>query len=190
MCYYSAAIHAHYLSLPNLSPRIASTCFFVRLPWLLQWGHNFRPDYLRLADFAKAAKANARLALTATATPRVGQALLGSRLVCLEKTNTKSLLLVISVFRSVEAEQLFFCFLFFPDTSFASSHFRSHVVSALSWLPFGSTGFDVSVAISSPQRSFALPAHRCDGRAVFLPERPPPVMKAPHAWGQGALSKF
>ncbi|CAN0423902.1 unnamed protein product, partial [Hapterophycus canaliculatus] len=39
--------------------------------WLRQWGHNFRPDYLRLADFAKAAKANARLALTATATPKV-----------------------------------------------------------------------------------------------------------------------
>lgn len=37
-----------------------------------QWGHNFRPDYLRLADFAKAAKASARLALTATATPKVG----------------------------------------------------------------------------------------------------------------------
>lgn len=37
----------------------------------VQWGHNFRPDYLRLADFAKAAKAKARLALTATATPKV-----------------------------------------------------------------------------------------------------------------------
>eukprot|EP00903_Cladosiphon_okamuranus_P013126 g12242.t1 len=36
-----------------------------------EWGHNFRPDYLRLADFAKASKANARLALTATATPKV-----------------------------------------------------------------------------------------------------------------------
>eukprot|EP00752_Nemacystus_decipiens_P008801 g7854.t1 len=36
-----------------------------------EWGHNFRPDYLRLADFAKAAKATARLALTATATPKV-----------------------------------------------------------------------------------------------------------------------
>ncbi|CAM9160756.1 unnamed protein product [Laminaria digitata] len=36
-----------------------------------EWGHNFRPDYLRLADFARAAKASARLALTATATPKV-----------------------------------------------------------------------------------------------------------------------
>lgn len=37
-----------------------------------KWGHNFRPDYLRLADFARAANAKTRLALTATATPKVG----------------------------------------------------------------------------------------------------------------------
>lgn len=36
-----------------------------------EWGHNFRPDYLRLAAFARAANAGARLALTATATPKV-----------------------------------------------------------------------------------------------------------------------
>ncbi|MEX0642115.1 MAG: ATP-dependent DNA helicase RecQ [Pirellulales bacterium] len=36
-----------------------------------EWGHNFRPDYLRLAQFAKACRAERVLALTATATPQV-----------------------------------------------------------------------------------------------------------------------
>jgi ATP-dependent DNA helicase RecQ len=36
-----------------------------------EWGHNFRPDYLKLARFARAAGAERVLALTATATPRV-----------------------------------------------------------------------------------------------------------------------
>lgn len=37
------------------------------------WGHNFRPDYLKLADFAAELKAGRLLALTATATPRVSE---------------------------------------------------------------------------------------------------------------------
>lgn len=36
-----------------------------------EWGHNFRPDYLRLARFAKSCRAERILALTATATPKV-----------------------------------------------------------------------------------------------------------------------
>jgi ATP-dependent DNA helicase RecQ len=36
-----------------------------------EWGHNFRPDYLKLAGFAKLCNAERLLALTATATPRV-----------------------------------------------------------------------------------------------------------------------
>jgi len=36
-----------------------------------EWGHNFRPDYLKLAAFARAANAERVLALTATATPKV-----------------------------------------------------------------------------------------------------------------------
>jgi ATP-dependent DNA helicase RecQ len=36
-----------------------------------EWGHNFRPDYLKLAHFAKLCKAERTLALTATATPQV-----------------------------------------------------------------------------------------------------------------------
>ncbi|MCP4077003.1 MAG: RecQ family ATP-dependent DNA helicase [Gammaproteobacteria bacterium] len=36
-----------------------------------EWGHNFRPDYLKLADFAQQFKAERILALTATATPSV-----------------------------------------------------------------------------------------------------------------------
>ncbi len=35
------------------------------------WGHNFRPDYLKLADAAKELKVERVLALTATATPQV-----------------------------------------------------------------------------------------------------------------------
>jgi ATP-dependent DNA helicase RecQ len=36
-----------------------------------EWGHNFRPDYLKLAGFAKHFGAERTLALTATATPQV-----------------------------------------------------------------------------------------------------------------------
>ena len=36
-----------------------------------QWGHNFRPDYLKLAGFARESGAERLLALTATATPPV-----------------------------------------------------------------------------------------------------------------------
>jgi len=36
-----------------------------------RWGHNFRPDYLKLGDLAKQLKAERVLALTATATPSV-----------------------------------------------------------------------------------------------------------------------
>ena len=36
-----------------------------------QWGHNFRPDYLKLAELAKELAADRVLALTATATPGV-----------------------------------------------------------------------------------------------------------------------
>jgi ATP-dependent DNA helicase RecQ len=36
-----------------------------------QWGHDFRPDYFRLADAARALEAKAIVASTATATPRV-----------------------------------------------------------------------------------------------------------------------
>lgn len=38
-----------------------------------EWGHNFRPDYLKLVQAAQRLKAGAVLALTATATPKVGQ---------------------------------------------------------------------------------------------------------------------
>ena len=36
-----------------------------------EWGHNFRPDYLKLAEFAKLCQAERLLALTATATNQV-----------------------------------------------------------------------------------------------------------------------
>jgi ATP-dependent DNA helicase RecQ len=36
-----------------------------------EWGHNFRPDYLKLAQMAQALQVERRLALTATATPDV-----------------------------------------------------------------------------------------------------------------------
>jgi ATP-dependent DNA helicase RecQ len=36
-----------------------------------EWGHNFRPDYLKLVEFAKQCQAGRVLALTATATPQV-----------------------------------------------------------------------------------------------------------------------
>lgn len=38
-----------------------------------EWGHAFRPDYLRLAQFATMSKAQVKLAVTATATQRVAQ---------------------------------------------------------------------------------------------------------------------
>ena len=36
-----------------------------------EWGHNFRPDYLKLVEFARQCHAERLLALTATATPKV-----------------------------------------------------------------------------------------------------------------------
>ena len=36
-----------------------------------EWGHNFRPDYLKLVEFARRCQAERLLALTATATPKV-----------------------------------------------------------------------------------------------------------------------
>ncbi|HEX4144740.1 MAG TPA: ATP-dependent DNA helicase RecQ [Pirellulales bacterium] len=36
-----------------------------------EWGHNFRPDYLKLVEFARRCHAERLLALTATATPQV-----------------------------------------------------------------------------------------------------------------------
>lgn len=36
-----------------------------------EWGHNFRPDYLKLTSFARACRTERILALTATATPQV-----------------------------------------------------------------------------------------------------------------------
>ncbi|HEY1598024.1 MAG TPA: ATP-dependent DNA helicase RecQ [Pirellulales bacterium] len=36
-----------------------------------EWGHNFRPDYLKLVEFARRCQAERLLALTATATPQV-----------------------------------------------------------------------------------------------------------------------
>ncbi|MGD9420375.1 MAG: RecQ family ATP-dependent DNA helicase [Verrucomicrobiota bacterium JB025] len=36
-----------------------------------EWGHNFRPDYLKLAEFCRKARVKRVLALTATATPKV-----------------------------------------------------------------------------------------------------------------------
>ncbi|MCA9795557.1 MAG: DEAD/DEAH box helicase, partial [Candidatus Eremiobacteraeota bacterium] len=36
-----------------------------------EWGHNFRPDYLKLAGYARDFEARRVLALTATATPKV-----------------------------------------------------------------------------------------------------------------------
>ncbi len=38
-----------------------------------EWGHNFRPDYLKLAEFARAQRVERVLALTATATPAVAR---------------------------------------------------------------------------------------------------------------------
>jgi ATP-dependent DNA helicase RecQ len=38
-----------------------------------EWGHNFRPDYLKLAKFCRSLKLTRVLALTATATPKVAR---------------------------------------------------------------------------------------------------------------------
>jgi ATP-dependent DNA helicase RecQ len=38
-----------------------------------EWGHNFRPDYLKLARFCRSLQTNRVLALTATATPKVAR---------------------------------------------------------------------------------------------------------------------
>ncbi len=38
-----------------------------------EWGHNFRPDYLKLGKFCRSLKVGRVLALTATATPRVAR---------------------------------------------------------------------------------------------------------------------
>ncbi|MCU0777554.1 MAG: RecQ family ATP-dependent DNA helicase [Akkermansiaceae bacterium] len=38
-----------------------------------EWGHNFRPDYLKLAKFCRSLKITRVLALTATATPKVAR---------------------------------------------------------------------------------------------------------------------
>jgi ATP-dependent DNA helicase RecQ len=38
-----------------------------------EWGHNFRPDYLKLARFCRSLKVHRVLALTATATPKVAK---------------------------------------------------------------------------------------------------------------------
>lgn len=38
-----------------------------------EWGHNFRPDYLKLAAFCRSLKVKRVLALTATATPKVAR---------------------------------------------------------------------------------------------------------------------
>ncbi len=42
-----------------------------------EWGHNFRPDYLKLAEFARTLNAERVLALTATATPEVAKDICG-----------------------------------------------------------------------------------------------------------------
>lgn len=40
---------------------------------LSEWGHNFRPDYLKIPEYCKILKAERVLALTATATPKVSE---------------------------------------------------------------------------------------------------------------------
>jgi ATP-dependent DNA helicase RecQ len=42
-----------------------------------EWGHDFRPDYFRLADIAAGVGARSMMALTATATPRVARDIAG-----------------------------------------------------------------------------------------------------------------
>ena len=43
-----------------------------------EWGHNFRPDYLKLAQFARELNVPRILALTATATPKVAKSICAS----------------------------------------------------------------------------------------------------------------
>ena len=43
-----------------------------------EWGHNFRPDYLKLAALAADLKVRRVLALTATATPAVAEQIAGA----------------------------------------------------------------------------------------------------------------
>jgi ATP-dependent DNA helicase RecQ len=53
------------------------------------WGHNFRPDYLKLADAARSLKVERVLALTATATPQVANDMAAAFEIALEDiTNT------------------------------------------------------------------------------------------------------
>lgn len=82
-----AAISSGALKLLYVAPeRFSSEAFLARLrknpPSLLaideahcisEWGHNFRPDYLRLAALAKKLRIPRVLALTATATPAVAE---------------------------------------------------------------------------------------------------------------------
>ena len=82
-----AAISSGALKLLYVAPeRFSSEAFIARLrknpPALLaideahcisEWGHNFRPDYLRLAALAKKLRIPRVLALTATATPAVAE---------------------------------------------------------------------------------------------------------------------
>ncbi len=56
----------------ELLPRIRISLFAVdEAHCISEWGHNFRPDYLKLAGFAKHCGAERVLALTATATEKV-----------------------------------------------------------------------------------------------------------------------
>jgi len=82
-----AALGSGRLKLLYLSPeRLANEAFLRRLEGikvalfaideahcLSEWGHNFRPDYLRLPDVARRLAAERVLALTATATPSVAR---------------------------------------------------------------------------------------------------------------------
>jgi len=80
-----SALHSGSLKLLYVSPeRLKNERFVQRLSQLnisllaideahciSEWGHNFRPDYLLLADLAKKLRVGRVLALTATATPSV-----------------------------------------------------------------------------------------------------------------------
>ena len=80
-----AALHRGELDLLYVAPeRLLGEDFLARLAELpialfavdeahcvSQWGHDFRPDYFRLADAARKLGASALIASTATATPRV-----------------------------------------------------------------------------------------------------------------------
>ena len=78
-------IHSGKMKLLFISPeRIANEKFFQQISQvslsmmvideahcMSEWGHNFRPDYLKLKEFADALKVEKVLNLTATATPKV-----------------------------------------------------------------------------------------------------------------------